>query len=182
MFLCLCGIYRPTRESFTHMRMSPLPVKGCKFRPMLGTHGHWAVRVLKRATPTMTQEHPSIMVISEDPWDIPIAERLSVELFLRLRSVAAGNRKLNLPIAGQRCNPPQIIMKNMSSYNSKANIKCFWESITYILKCFVEGKAFEKISNLYYWWELRVWKILYLRFSVLVVIIKKLLSNIVWKL
>ena len=25
---------------------SPLPVKGCKFWPMLGTHGHWAVSVL----------------------------------------------------------------------------------------------------------------------------------------
>ena len=38
------GVYRPTREFFTDMETSPLPVKGCKFWPMLGTHGHWAVR------------------------------------------------------------------------------------------------------------------------------------------
>ena len=41
---------------FTHMEMSPLPVKGCEFWPMLGTHGHWAVRVLWRATPTVTRD------------------------------------------------------------------------------------------------------------------------------
>ena len=34
------------RPSFTHMETSPLPVKGCKFLPILGTNGHWAVRVL----------------------------------------------------------------------------------------------------------------------------------------
>ena len=43
---CLCGVYRPTREFFTYIEMSTLPVKGCKFWPMLGTYGHWAVRVL----------------------------------------------------------------------------------------------------------------------------------------
>ena len=30
---------------------SPLPVKGFKIWPSLGTHGHWAVRVLLRDTP-----------------------------------------------------------------------------------------------------------------------------------
>ena len=40
------GVYCPTREFFTHMEMSLLLVKGCKFWPMLRTHGHWAVRVL----------------------------------------------------------------------------------------------------------------------------------------
>ena len=29
--VCLFGVYRPTREYFTHMETSPLPVKGCKF-------------------------------------------------------------------------------------------------------------------------------------------------------
>ena len=28
---CLFGVYRPTREFFTHIQKSPLPVKGCKF-------------------------------------------------------------------------------------------------------------------------------------------------------
>ena len=31
-------VYRPTREFFTHMETSPLPMKGCKFWPMLCTH------------------------------------------------------------------------------------------------------------------------------------------------
>jgi hypothetical protein len=35
--------------------MSPLPVKGCKFRPMFGTKGLWAGRNLYRATPTVTR-------------------------------------------------------------------------------------------------------------------------------
>ena len=33
----LLGIFSPTREFFTHMETSPLPVNGCKFWPMLGT-------------------------------------------------------------------------------------------------------------------------------------------------
>ena len=39
--ICLvCGFFGPTRESFTHLKTSPLPVNGCKFCSMLGTHGH----------------------------------------------------------------------------------------------------------------------------------------------
>ena len=52
---CLFGVYRPTRKLFTHMETSPLPVKGCKFWPILGTHGQWAMSVFKRATPTVTR-------------------------------------------------------------------------------------------------------------------------------
>ena len=44
--LFVLGGFRPTREFFTHMETSPLPVKGCKFWPMLGIHGHWAARIL----------------------------------------------------------------------------------------------------------------------------------------
>ena len=36
---------------FHSLEMSLLPVKGCKFWPMLGTHGHWQVSVLQCATP-----------------------------------------------------------------------------------------------------------------------------------
>ena len=40
---CLFRVYRPTREFFIHIEMSPLPVKGCTFWPMLVTHciGQW---------------------------------------------------------------------------------------------------------------------------------------------
>ena len=40
-----------------------ITVKGYKFWIILGTHGHWAVMVLKRASPT---SQSFIMVISED--------------------------------------------------------------------------------------------------------------------
>ena len=41
---CVCFWF----SLFTYMEMSTLPVRDCnyKFWPMLGTHGHWAVRVL----------------------------------------------------------------------------------------------------------------------------------------
>ena len=44
----LYEVFRPFREFFTLMEMSPLPVNGCKFWPMLVTYmyGHWAVKVL----------------------------------------------------------------------------------------------------------------------------------------
>ena len=44
-FVCVYGLH-PTPEFFTHVETSTLMVKGCKIWPMLGTHGHWAVRVL----------------------------------------------------------------------------------------------------------------------------------------
>ena len=53
-FVSLFEIFRPTRELFTHMETSPLPVKDWKFWPMLGTCGHWPLWVLKLATPSMT--------------------------------------------------------------------------------------------------------------------------------
>ena len=95
VFDCLFGVSRPTREFFTHMETSQLPVKGCKFWPMPGTHGHWAVRVLLRATPTAILV-PFIRIISEDPWHsqmLPSVWKGSCHyLFLRLRSVATGDR------------------------------------------------------------------------------------------
>ena len=36
----LFGVFCPTQEFFTHLETSPLPLKGCKFLPMLGTYGH----------------------------------------------------------------------------------------------------------------------------------------------
>ena len=52
---CLFGFYRPTRKFFTHMKTSPLPLKVSKVWPMLDTHDHLSVRVLHRATPTVTR-------------------------------------------------------------------------------------------------------------------------------
>ena len=38
--VCLLVFFRPTRESFTHMETSQLPMKGCNLLPTLDTYGH----------------------------------------------------------------------------------------------------------------------------------------------
>ena len=54
---CFFVVYRPTRKCFTHMETSPLPVRGCKFLPMLGSYSFRAVRALQCATPTVTRAY-----------------------------------------------------------------------------------------------------------------------------
>ena len=58
----------PIRELFTHMETSLLTVNGCKFWPMLGTHGHWSVRFFLACNTYCDTGLLFIMVISEDPW------------------------------------------------------------------------------------------------------------------
>ena len=64
-FFCFC----PTQKFFTCMETSPLPGKGCKFLPMLGTHGHWSSSIEGSfACHTYCDtRYPFITVISEDP-------------------------------------------------------------------------------------------------------------------
>ena len=72
-------------------------VKGCKFWLMLGTCGHWAVRHKYCDT-----GHPFTI---RGPLTLtPIAERLAVQLSLRLRSVPARIRTPNLELADERSN------------------------------------------------------------------------------
>ena len=40
LFVCFIEVYRPTRDNFTHMETSQLPLKGYNFFPMPGTHGY----------------------------------------------------------------------------------------------------------------------------------------------
>ena len=73
-FVCLFWVYHPTREFFTHMQTSPLPLKGCKFWPWwplssegsLAWHGESVYNGNIRGPVTVT----------------PTAERLAVELLL----------------------------------------------------------------------------------------------------
>ena len=85
-FVCLFEVYSPTRECFTHMETSPLPVKGCKFWPRhswpLGSEG---------SLTCCDMGLPFIIVISEEPWHahlLPSVWQWSCHyLFLRLRSI-----------------------------------------------------------------------------------------------
>ena len=65
VFVCLLGVFRPTREFFTYMETLPLPVKGCKFWSMLDTYGHWTLRFFLSCHTYCDTGHPFIMVISE---------------------------------------------------------------------------------------------------------------------
>ena len=107
---CLFRVFRPTQEFFTHMETSTLPMKGCKFWPIHSTHGHGALHDGSLACHTYCDTwHPFIMVISEDPWHshlLPSVWQWSCHyLFLQLRSVSAGIRTPNLPLAGQSSKP-----------------------------------------------------------------------------
>ena len=73
-------VFVPLEDFFTHMETSPWPVKGCKFWPMLGTHGHCPVKVFWADTPTVT---PGILVCWSSPrtrGTLTYCRRLAVEL------------------------------------------------------------------------------------------------------
>ena len=77
---CLFGLSHPTLEFFSHLVTLPLPTKGCKFWPMLGTHGYWAMRVVYCAIPSLT--------------------------LCILMSVAFGFEQLTFRLRGKRSSPP----------------------------------------------------------------------------
>ena len=99
LFVCLFGVYLPTREFFTHMETSPLPVKACKFWPLLGTHGNWAVTCHTYCDMGL----PFIMVIPRTRDTHTCCRAFGsgavTTCFLRLRSVATGDRT---PISSMR--------------------------------------------------------------------------------
>ena len=64
LFVCLWIFGHP--RIFTYIETLLLPVKGCKFWPMLGTRGHWAEGSLTCHNHCDTGL-PFIMVISADP-------------------------------------------------------------------------------------------------------------------
>ena len=51
-FVCFClfVVLCPTGEYFTYMETSTLLAKSCKCWPILGSHGHWAMRIRYRST------------------------------------------------------------------------------------------------------------------------------------
>ena len=61
-------VIHPTREFFTHLKTSPLPIKGCKFYTFarhlwpLSSEGSLACHTY------CNTGHPFIMIISGDPW------------------------------------------------------------------------------------------------------------------
>ena len=94
---------------FTHMHTSPLPLKGYKFWPMLGTHDHWAVRVLWRATHTVTRgirlwwSSPSTRDI--DIYCRAFSRRAATSCFYDLGLLRLRFEHPTFRLRGQRSNP-----------------------------------------------------------------------------
>ena len=121
--ILFCGVFRsscewflfgflcPTREFFIRMETLPLPVKGCKFWPVLGTHGHWAESVLSRYTECDTG-HPLIMVISEDrdthTYFWAFSSRAVTTCFCDLGILRLGFELPTFRLPGERSSPLQL--------------------------------------------------------------------------
>ena len=99
LFVCLFGVFRPTREFFTHMETSPA---GEGLQIFTFDRHSWPLSSEGSLTchTYCDTGHPFIMVISEDPWHshlLPSVWQWSCHyLFLRPRSVATGIRTPNL--------------------------------------------------------------------------------------
>ena len=92
LFVCVFfGVYRLTWEFFTYIETSPLPVKGCKFWPMLGTlrNGPTVYNGQLRGPMTLT------LLPSFWQWSCHY-------LFLWLGSVATGDRTSITRMRGER--------------------------------------------------------------------------------
>ena len=77
LFVCLF-VYRLTREFFTHLETSPLPMKGCKF--LTNARHSWPLSNKGNRSVTChtycDTDLPFIMVISEDPWHSHLLPRV----------------------------------------------------------------------------------------------------------
>ena len=51
-----CGCFVCMLFGLSHIETPQLPVKGCKFIPILSAHNHWALRTIEHTTPTATWE------------------------------------------------------------------------------------------------------------------------------
>ena len=95
LFVCL-GFFVPLKKCI-HLETSPLPVKGCKFWPMLDTHGLEQWRIfqvphLLHVTPLRGDTHTLLPSVWQ--W-------ICRNLFLRIRFVEAGIRVLISRMRGE---------------------------------------------------------------------------------
>ena len=124
MFVCLWFIL-PLENFSLIWRHHPFLLKGCKFWPMLGTLGHWAVKVLQRATPTVTRASVHNGHLRGPVTLARIAKRLAVELSLPVLDLGLlwlGFEHLTFRLRGPRSNPLRhyrdlTVMKNKNKTN-----------------------------------------------------------------
>ena len=95
-------------SNFHLFETSTIPVKGCRFWTVLGILAINREGSLACHT-NCDMGHPFIIIVSEDPWHqhlLPSVYKWRCNyLFKQLRSVVAGIRTHNLPLAGQTLLP-----------------------------------------------------------------------------
>ena len=74
--IVLVWVFHSTRKNFNHTETLPLPMKGWKFSPMLGTHGHLWPQRLWHGAYIYNGNFRGPLTLT------PIAEHLAVELSL----------------------------------------------------------------------------------------------------
>ena len=97
--LFVLGFSLHLRINIFHSYRDIIAGKSFKFWPVLGAHTHWAVKVLNRASSTLTRA--SVYNGNfRGPYTLtPIHQWSCHYLFLRLRFVAVGIQTPNLPLA-----------------------------------------------------------------------------------
>ena len=139
MFFHLFGVFRSTREFFTYTETSPLPVKGCLFWPMLGTHRHWTVKVILPATPTVTRDihllWSSLRTRDTNTYCQAFSSGAitTCTFFFRLRSVAAEIGTPNRPLVWRMLypavSPPRLYLRTYIYYLYSNQTFSLWRSI-----------------------------------------------------
>ena len=90
LHICLFRVFRPTLELFPYFWTLPLPIMGCKFRPMLGTHFFFSSEDSLACYIYCDTRHPCIMVPLHSQL-MPSVWQWSYHFpFLWSRSVTAG--------------------------------------------------------------------------------------------
>ena len=127
-----------TREFFTHMKTSPLPVKAANFKILTYALHSWPLSS-EGCHNYCDTGHPFIMVISEDPLHSHLLPSVKQEdcpyLFLQLWSFAAGIRTPNLLLAGPTLwptRPPLILSVQCSSQCKFSDTKWQLTSFLYL--------------------------------------------------
>ena len=141
LFVCLFGVYRPTRENFSLIRRRyHYRWRAANFLPMLSIHVHWAVRFFFSV--------PHILWHGTSVYDghlrgpvtlTPIAERLAVELslpvFYDLGLSRLGSDHPTFCLRGKRSNP---LRHRCSMQYGNGNTKYIYlTSIRIVSKTFV---------------------------------------------
>ena len=112
LFVCLFGVYRPTQEFYSYGEVT-IAGEGLKILTYAWHSWPLSSEASLACHTHCDNGHPFIMVISEDPWHshlLPSYWQLSCHyLFLRLRSVATGDRTPTSRTRGERSNstPPR---------------------------------------------------------------------------